>query len=336
MFQKLTAARITRWRAGSAGLACVAVAVMALPAQAQYRDPRPVPVQPQYPAPEQYPQPQQQYSQPQQQYPQPQQQYPQDPDNRIFSCESGDGQRTFCDADTTRGDIRLNKQLGDVRCVEGYTWGREDGRVWVDRGCRAEFLLPPVPRRPVRQMTQIDMGTVVAVRTNESISADRADGRVFTGSVEEDVLGGDGQLAIPRGSNVELIVRVASDRDLIIDLDSVMVDGTRYAIDASPERIESKDGIGANERTGRYVGGGAALGAIIGAIAGGGRGAAIGAGVGAGAGALGEIATKGRELRIPSESVVTFRIERPLSMGVADNGTLGEGVHYHPPYDGVR
>jgi hypothetical protein len=54
------------------------------------------------------------------------------------------------------------------------------------------------------------------------------------------------------------------------------------------------------------------LGAIIGAIAGGGKGAAIGAGAGAGAGALTQIITKGKSIKVPVESVLTFRLETPL------------------------
>src|SRR6185369_16061737 len=114
---------------------------------------------------------------------------------------------------------------------------------------------------------------------------------------------------------------VARDNDLILDLDSVTVNGQRYAINAGAERFDAgKETVGANERTGRYVGGGAVLGAILGAAIGGGKGAAIGAGVGAAGGATAQIATSGREVRIPSESVVTFRIDRPLTVDVPDDG----------------
>jgi hypothetical protein len=215
--------------------------------------------------------------------------------------------------------------------VEGYNWGRDEHGVWVDRGCRAEFALPPEPRRPMPELTRIEPGTLVPVRTNQYISSARADGRVFTGSVNRDVMGGNGALAIPQGSEVELIVRNAKDGDLILDLESVMIDGRRYAVDASANRIDAdkKDGVGANERTGKFVGGGALLGGIIGAIAGGGKGAAIGAGVGAAAGAGDEMATRGREVRVPSETLLTVQLNQPLVMGVADDGRTEGGEHYH-------
>jgi hypothetical protein len=249
---------------------------------------------------------------------------------RTFACESVSGQRHHCDSDRAYS-IQMVRRLGDTNCVEGYNWGRDEAGVWVDRGCRAEFLVPAEPPRPVPQLTRIEGGTVLPVRTNEFISSNRADGRIFTGAVSEDVFGGNGDLAIPRGSNVELIVRNAPDGDLVLDLESVMVDGRRYALDAAAERIDAsrKEGVGANERTGKYLGGGAILGAIIGGIAGGGKGAAIGAGAGAAAGAAGEMATRGREVKVPPETLLTFRIDRPLTMGVADEGAIENGNHYH-------
>lgn len=252
----------------------------------------------------------------------------QDRDQMRVQCASGRGGRVFCDIGRFDGAVRLARQTGRAQCLEGYSWGHDNDRIWVDHGCSGEFQLVRMERRE-GNLTQIESGTVIAIRTNESIRTNRVDGRIFTGITADNVIGGDGRLAIPQGSSVELIVRAARDRDLIIDLESVMVNGQRYAVDATPNRVESSDGVGSNRRTGEFVGGGAALGAIIGAIAGGGKGAAIGAGAGAAGGAIGIIATSGREVRIPAESIVTFRIGRPLVMNVGDRGSFGSGHHYH-------
>lgn len=67
--------------------------------------------------------------------------------------------------------------------------------------------------------------------------------------------GGNGRLAIPRGSAAELIVRVARDHDLILDLESLTVNGQRYAVRADADRVESRESVGANRRTGEFVGG---------------------------------------------------------------------------------
>ena len=78
---------------------------------------------------------------------------------------------------------------------------------------------------------------------------------------------------------------------------------------------KGRDGVGKNRRTAEFTGGGAAIGAIIGAIAGGGKGAAIGAASGAGAGAGTQIVTKGGAIRIPAETILTFKLEAPLQIG---------------------
>src|ERR1700681_2754609 len=59
------------------------------------------------------------------------------------------------------------------------------------------------------RFTRLEPGTIIAVRTNESIDVERSDNRVYYGTVDQDVRGNNGGLAIPRGSNAELIVRVA-------------------------------------------------------------------------------------------------------------------------------
>jgi len=151
--------------------------------------------------------------------------------------------------------------------------------------------------------TRLEPGTVIPIRTNDSIDVERKDNRVYYGTVDQDVRGDNGRIAIPRGSNVELIVRVEPDNDLILDLESVSVNGQRYAIRTDPNRVESERDYG-----------------IVGAIEG-----AINGGQG-----------RGRAVRIPRDSVITFRLERPMDMGVADRGVTRDGYHYHEWYDRHR
>jgi hypothetical protein len=176
----------------------------------------------------------------------------------------------------------------------------------------------------------IDAGTNITVRTNESIRANNDDGRIYSGFVAQDVPDRNGNIAIQRGSNVELVVRRISRYDVTLDLDSVMINGERYGVEGEDfVGSQNNSGIGANQRTGEYLGGGAILGAIIGAIAGGGKGAAIGAAGGAAAGAGVQVLTRGRNINVPAESLLTFRLEQPMRAGVYDNGYMRDGVHYH-------
>lgn len=185
------------------------------------------------------------------------------------------------------------------------------------------------------QTDRVPSGTQITVRTNDSIDAkDSNEGRIYTGVVSDDVRDNSGRVVIPRGSNAELIVRDTSDRNLVLDLESVSINGRRYSVSTQDEYISAdqgrnKEGVGANKRTGKYVGGGAVIGSIIGAIAGGGKGAAIGAATGAGAGAVTQTVTRGGNVRVPSESLVTFRLDRPLRIMEPDPGYDRDGSHYH-------
>lgn len=148
------------------------------------------------------------------------------------------------------------------------------------------------------RVTRIEPGTTIVVRTNQYIDSNRGDNRAYTATVDQDVRGENGRLAIPRGSQVELIVRVARDNDLILDLDSVTVNGQRYGIETAANRVESGD------RRDQSL-----VGAIVGAIQGG--------------------QVRGREVRVPRGSVITFRVDRPMIMGVAHHFYDRDGYHYH-------
>jgi len=170
-------------------------------------------------------------------------------------------------------------------------------------------------RDDLTRLQQIDPGTFISIRTEQSIASDRADGRVFPARVAEDVWDDYSRLAvpaIPEGSPAELVVRAARDGDLILDLDSVYAHGQRYVVSAEAERIQPDRQLSNNAPA--LVGGGAVLGTIIGAIAGGGKGAAIGAAAGAATGA--GLSIRGRSVRVPAGSVLNFRLDRPLVVGV--------------------
>jgi hypothetical protein len=158
-------------------------------------------------------------------------------------------------------------------------------------------------------------GTEIAILTNERIdSRDVAEGQTFSAQIAEDVRNNDGSVIIPRGSDANLITRrVEGNGDLTLDVQSITLGGRRYRVSTSDQELENRrDGVGANKRTGQFVGTGALFGAVIGAIAGGGKGAAIGAVAGATAGAGAQIMTQGREVHVPAETVLRFRLDRPL------------------------
>lgn len=168
-------------------------------------------------------------------------------------------------------------------------------------------------------------GTQVSVRTEETInSATAVEGQTYAAEVADDVLDANGDVVIPRGSNAQIAIRSASKggrfhgaSDLVLDLQSISVEGQQYLVSTSDLQEKGRQGLGANKRTAEMTGGGAALGAIIGAIAGGGKGAAIGAGAGAGGGALTQILTKGGSIKVPAETVLTFQLDKPVRIAEA-------------------
>ena len=232
---------------------------------------------------------------------------------------------------STPSQITLNMDSGgartilmkDVRSVQYGDAGNDAGHPAAPAAGAAAASVPRArpDREAIKTKTfEISAGTEVAVRNDEAIDSSKAaEGQTYAAEVTDDVRDAKGDVVIPRGANAQLVIRSASGggrirgaSDLVVDLQSVSVAGQQYALTATDFVEKGKDGVGANKRTAEYAGGGAALGAVIGAIAGQGKGAAIGAASGAGAGALAQVLTKGGSVKIPAETLMTFKLEKPV------------------------
>ena len=200
--------------------------------------------------------------------------------------------------------------------------------VAVLAGCasRRAASLPPVPPGPPpvntgsREAGLIPAGTTLQVRTNEEIAADSAaEGRTYSAELATDVVTPDGRLIAPKGSPVQLVVVNVTDAGRVtsgqveLGLHSLNVNGRTYLVESGPTGTGER-GLGANRRTAEMVGGAAVLGTVLGAAAGGGKGAAIGALAGAAAGAAAQVLTKGKEVRVPPETVLSFRLNQPVRL----------------------
>jgi len=190
-----------------------------------------------------------------------------------------------------------------------------------DNTMRQDSTPVQMDRSAQRGSMVIPEGTEIVVRNNEAIdSSSASQGRTFAGTVEKDVMGSNGEVLIPRGSNSELVVRNVSkggttgSPEVALDLNSIEIAGHRYLVNTADLQQGNNQGIGKNKRTGEYVGGGAALGTLLGAIAGGGKGAAIGAVAGAAAGGTTQVLTRGKEVKVPAESTLRFKLDKPLRL----------------------
>jgi hypothetical protein len=167
----------------------------------------------------------------------------------------------------------------------------------------------------------IPEGTDVVVLTSNSIrSGQDSSGQLYPATIERDVFDSSGGVAIPAGTSAKLVVSntrgggAVHSPELVLDLYSVDLHGEQYRLDTSSVTENNRSGLGLNRRTAEYTGGGAGLGALMGAVFGGGKGAGIGALAGAGGGALTQLFTRGKEISVPAETAMTFRLERTLVM----------------------
>ena len=164
----------------------------------------------------------------------------------------------------------------------------------------------------------LPQGTLITVRLGETISTKSAKaGDSFTGTVAEPVSEG-GKVVIPAGSSAEGTVADSKGMGhfkggalLKIVLTSITVNGNNYQVQTSANSHFAK---GKGKRSAVMIGGGAGLGALIGGLAGGGKGAAIGAGAGAGAGTAGAAFTGNKDIVLPAESAVSFKLLQPVEI----------------------
>lgn len=196
-----------------------------------------------------------------------------------------------------------------VLCGQQYPQSNRDQDRNRDRD-RADY------RDNYRTRMTVPAGSEISVRTDGRIDSARRDTQTWPAQVDRDILGRDGEILIPRGADVQLVVRHLDRDNVALDLDSISLDGRQYFVDSEDVDVSGnpRDGVGANRRTGEFVGGGAVLGTLLGAIAGGGKGAAIGALAGGAVGAGAQVVTRGDHISVPAETILNFRLERPLNL----------------------
>ncbi len=177
------------------------------------------------------------------------------------------------------------------------------------------------PRAVSSRKLEAPAGTELVVRTVERIdSRNGGADQTFSAIVEQEVTNTSGRVIVPERSSAQLIIRQLSSGgatgspEMMLDVQSITVDGRRYLVSTTDVALDSGTGIGNNKRTAETVGAGAALGTVIGAIAGGGKGAAIGVLVGAAGGAGVQVLTRGRDVQVPAETLLTFRLDKAVTL----------------------
>jgi hypothetical protein len=163
-------------------------------------------------------------------------------------------------------------------------------------------------------------GTDLTVVLDQSLSTvENRPGDMFQATVAVPIVI-DGKTVVPKDARVKGHVvdaqasgRLSGIARLVLTLDSVEVGGESYVIATDDE---GRVGKNHNRRNGVLIGGGAGLGALIGGIAGGGKGALIGSAAGAGAGTAGAAYTGEKDIHVPAETKLSFRLARSATISV--------------------
>ena len=160
----------------------------------------------------------------------------------------------------------------------------------------------------------VPVGTVLTVNLGEAVGSKISQpGQTFSATLAQPVTVG-GETVLPKGATASGTVvdakplgKFKGGAVLQLKLNTV----AELPVETSSV-VRTEKGKG--KRTATMVGGGAGLGALIGGLAGGGKGAAIGALAGAGAGTAGSVYTGNKEIVLPAESAVSFKLEQPLEI----------------------
>jgi hypothetical protein len=180
---------------------------------------------------------------------------------------------------------------------------------------------PPPPAAaaaPSAEGLTIPAETRVTIRMIDSVDSDTARlGQTFRASLDEP-LDLDGQIVAPRGADV--LTKLIQDQQsgkiqgrtvLTLALVNITINGQRVDVTSTDVTQQSES---RGSKSAKVIGGTTALGTIIGALGGGGKGAAIGAVSGAAAGGAVQVLTSGQKVKIPSETRLTFRLQKPVQL----------------------
>jgi hypothetical protein len=185
---------------------------------------------------------------------------------------------------------------------------------------RSSAQSAPAEAKPAPQPVEftVPAGQRIEVRTIDTIDSRHAEaGQTFRASLDAPLVAGS-RVVAPAGSSATIVLasakqsgRIKGHSILELRLSRLQCNGNWYPVDTSFYEAKSKS---RGKQTAIRTGIGAAAGAAIGAIAGGGKGAAIGSAIGGGGGLGLQLFTHGTRVKIPSETVLSFRLEQPLTV----------------------
>lgn len=229
-------------------------------------------------------------------------------------------------ASILRFEVNGEVQTFSTNDVVALTFtGRGGGATPMNAPAPAPAAAAPAPA-PAPAAANVGPGGEVTIPAGQSIlvrmidgvdSAKNHVGDIFHASLETD-LNVNGTLVAHKGTDVygrlaeaQKSGNFSGKSELQLELTRLVIDGHDYPLVSSDYTLQGK---GQGSQTAKKVGVGAVAGTIIGAIAGGGKGAAIGAAAGGATGAGVQVLTKGAQVKVPSETVLEFRLQQPATV----------------------
>jgi hypothetical protein len=227
-----------------------------------------------------------------------------------FGCTKASTPPSSTDNSGAKSDNGANASPSP-NAAPGGTPAGSSGSAAASNGTAQAQATPPPP-------LVIPAGKVIIVRLAQPLgSKESQQGQGFSGSVGEPIEV-EGQVVVERGAAAHGTVIAAKAMGhfkggalLQLQLNSVTIKGERRPVETS---IWSQTLKGKGKRSAVAIGGGTGVGAALGGIFGGGKGAAIGAAAGAGAGTAGAAYTGNKEIQLPAESAVQFKLKHSIQV----------------------
>ncbi len=163
----------------------------------------------------------------------------------------------------------------------------------------------------------VPAGTVMLVKLVDALDTSNAQtGQIFSATMATNLLA-NGYVVARIGTPVYGQVVYANSAGRATGKSKLQLQLTQIAIGGNPVPIVTDtfdtEGKSSGRRSARRLFGGAGLGAAIGAIAGN---AGMGAAIGAVAGGVGSVVQKGNQVQIPSETILQFTLQQPVTLPV--------------------
>ena len=236
-------------------------------------------------------------------------------------------------------------KIGDVIKIEVSNAQQGGPAAWhslrvTAEGIRLSPLSPYVPvstqNSPPSAAVTIPAGTSILIRMIDSVDSSRNKiGDTFHASLDTTLVIGDTVVA-PKGADVygklaqaKSAGKISGGAELTLEMTGIQISGNIVPVDSTDYAAVAK---GRGKQSAARIGGGGALGSIMGGIARGGKGAAIGAGAGAAAGTAVQLATHGQQIHIPSETLLEFKLQQPVTVP-AFGASAGTNVEAPPPLE---